>query len=125
MKNIDFRTLTERERWALEKMLAVEFRNHQRLEEQVSGLVLRQCDETLFEFAPMLEQATDLKPRIFAVPIECTYSDADGAVVYVDLFVDEQDALIELEVWKPDGSAVLTYFADADLLVKAANIDGG
>lgn len=123
MKITDYRPLSEREQRALKKMLAVECRDHHRLAEQISGLALRQRDETLFDLAPLSGRATDLQPKIFAVPIECIYHDEDGAIVYVDLFVDEHDALIELEVWKPDGSAVLTYFADADILVRVVDAD--
>lgn len=121
MKIADYRPLSDRERRAFREMLAVEFRDHQRLAEQISSLALRQRDETLFDLAPLSGRATDPRPKTFAVPIECTYHDEDGAIVYVDLFVDEHDALVELEVWKPDGSAVLTYFANADLSVRAAD----
>lgn len=121
----DRRPLTDCEQQALRKMLAVEFRNHQRLIEQVSGLGLRQRDETLFELAPLSSQSTDLRSKTFGVPVECTYRDEDGELVHVDLFVDEQDALAEIEVWKPDGSAVLTYFANADLDVAALKVDKG
>ncbi len=41
--------------------------------------------------------------------------------MFVWLFADEHDALVELEVWKPDGSAVITYFADADLSAKTVD----
>lgn len=118
MKITDYRPLSEREQQALREMLAVEFQDHHRLAKQISGLAIRQRDETLFDLAPLSGRATDLQPKTFAVPIECTYHDEDGAIVYADLFVDEHDALIELEVWKPDGSTVLTYFADADLSVR-------
>lgn len=123
MKIENYRPLSDREQRAFREMLEVEFRDHLRLVEQINGLALRRRDETLFDLAPLPGKATDPRPKAFAVPIECTYRDEDGAIVYVDLFVDEHDALIELEVWKPDGSTVLTYFADAVLLVRAVDLD--
>jgi hypothetical protein len=122
MKSSDFRPLSDRERQALRTMLAVEFRDHQRLAEQVSDLALRQRDETLFELAPTQGRLADSQPKTFAIPVESTYRDKDGEIVYVDLFVDEHDALVELEIWKPDGSDVETYFADAELSVKPADV---
>jgi hypothetical protein len=115
-----FRALTAQERSALETMLSVEFRNHQQLQMQVNDLALRPIDETLFELTPLSlpVEFSEKRTKKFGVPFECTYTDKDGAVVYVDLFVNEDDALVELEIWKPDGSAVQTYFADADLAVK-------
>ena len=115
-----FRALTDRERSALEAVLSVGFRDHQKLKMQVSDLALRSLDETLFELAPLAlsMQSERKKTKKFGVPVECTYADKDGAVVYVDLFVDDDNALVELEIWKPDGSTVQTYFADADLAIK-------
>lgn len=104
-------------------MLAVEFRDHRQLVDQVGGLALHRRDETLYELAPLAGRSASSKPKTFGVPVECTYRDKDGAIVYVDLFVDEQDNLAELEVWKPDGGKVLTYFADAELSVKKAEVD--
>lgn len=119
------RPLSVKEQQALRKMLAVEFRNHRKLLDQVNDLALRQSDETLFELMPLSSQSAALSSKTFGVPVECTYRDEDGKRVHVDLFVNEQDALAEIEVWKPDGSAVLTYFADADLTVTALKIDKG
>lgn len=119
-----FRALTLLERSALGTMLSVEFRDHEKLKLQLSGLALRPLDETLFELAPLsppVRQA-EKKTRKFGVPVECTYTDADNAIVYVDLFVNEDDMLVELEIWKPDGSPVQTYFADADLVVKVLSV---
>jgi hypothetical protein len=56
------------------------------------------------------------------VPVEGAYRDEDGAIVW--LFADERNALVEIEIWKPDGSAVTTYFADADLTVKVLTVQG-
>lgn len=122
--NSAFRTLTEQEHKAFEMMLAVAFGEHQRLKGQVFGLFLRPIYETVFELAPQrLETRPALNSvRKFALPIECTYADKDGAIVYVDLFVDECDALVELELWKPDGRTVQTYFADADLVVELQSV---
>src|SRR5215211_6922559 len=122
MTNSDFRPLSDGEQRALRTMLAVEFRDHRRLAEQVGDLALHQRDETLFEFAHVSGRSASSQPKTFGVPVECTYRDKDGAIVYVDLFVDEQDNLAELEVWKPDGGKVITYFADAELSVKKAEI---
>jgi len=101
-------------------MLAVEFPNRQRLEAQVAGLAVRECDETLYYLAPLSAQPVHRKTH--GVPVEGVYRDKDEAIVFVWLFADEHDALVELEVWKPDGSPVLTYFADADLSVKALDV---
>lgn len=117
----EFRSLTDRERQALRKMLAVEFPGHQSLEMQVDGLALRQRDETLFDLAPLSKQPGELRPKTFGVPVEGTYRDKDESIVLVWLFADEHDALVELEVWKPDGSAVIIYFADAELSAKAVD----
>lgn len=115
-----FRALTVRERSALETMLSVEFRDHQKLKMQVNDLALRPIDETLYELAPLSSSVRlgEKKTKKFGVPVECTYTDKDDAIVYVDLFVNEDDVLVELEIWKPDGSTVQAYFADADLAVK-------
>jgi hypothetical protein len=117
----DFRPLTDREQQALRKMLAVEFPDHQSLESQVGGLALRECDETLYYLAPLSAQPDKVHRKTHGVPVEGVYRDKDGAIVFVWLFADEHDALVELEVWKPDGSAVITYFADADLSAKAVD----
>jgi hypothetical protein len=114
-----FRALTLCERKALESMLSVEFRDHQKLRMQLVDLAVRSVDETLFELTPLsLLPDTGRKTKKFGVPVQCTYADKDGAIVYVDLFVNQDDALAELEIWKPDGSPVQTYFADADLKIE-------
>lgn len=110
-----FRPLTDREQQALRKMLAVEFPDHKRLEGQVAGLALRKCDETLYYLAPLSVQPSEEHRKTHGVPVEGVYRDKDAAIVFVWLFADEHDALAEIEVWKPDGSPVLTYFADAEL----------
>jgi hypothetical protein len=117
-----FRPLTDQEQQALRKMLAVEFPGNQSLEAQVDRLALRQCDETLYYLAPLSGQPDKVHRETHGVPVEGVYQDRDGAIVFVWLFANERDALVELEVWKPDGSAVLTYFAEADLSAKA--LDG-
>ena len=122
--NTTFRALTVREQSALETMLSVEFQDHQKLKIQISGLALRSLDETLFELASLSSptQSWERRMKKFGVPIQCTYIDNDGAVVYVDLFKNEHDELVELEIWKPDGSDVKTYFADATLTVKVTSV---
>lgn len=115
----DFRPLTDQEQRALERLLAVEFPGRQGLEPQVRSLAVRQRDETLFEFASLSEPRTALPRRTYGVPIEGTYLDRDGAQVFLFLFTDEQGALVELEVWKPDGTALLTSFSDAEFSVRA------
>lgn len=116
-----YRPLTDREQGALRKMLAVEFPGHQSLEAQVSGLSIQKCDETLYCLAPLSTEPGGVHRKTHGVPIEGVYRDKDDAIVFVWLFADEHDALIELEVWKPDGSAVLTYFADADLSARVVD----
>src|SRR5688572_15513809 len=103
-----FRPLTDREQQALRKMLAVEFPGHQGLEAQVGDLAIRKLDETLYYFAPLSAQSDKVHRKTHGVPVEGVYRDKDEAIVFVWLFADEHDALLELEVWKPDGSAVLT-----------------
>lgn len=122
--NTGFRLLTDREQQALQKMLAVEFPNHQVLEAQLDGLTLRECDETLYYLAPFSAQLDEIRMnrKTFGVPVEGAYRDEDGAIVFVWLFSDEHNALVELEIWKPDGSAVITYFADANLAVKVLEV---
>lgn len=114
-----FRVLTNQEIAALKVILSVEFRDHEKLQSQVNDLSIKPIDETLFEFAPIATESKSKAQKKLGVPVECTYKDKDGAIVYVDLFVDERDNLAELEIWKPDGSAVEIYFADANLLVKS------
>jgi hypothetical protein len=115
-----FRALTESERNALERILSIKFRDLQQLRMQVNNLGLRPINELLFEFAslPVLTGSSEKRTRTFGVPVECTYIDKDGAVVYVDLFINDNDELVELEIWKPDGSVVQTYFAEAVLAIK-------
>lgn len=112
--------MTYREQQALRKMLAVEFPNHQVLEAQLDVLGLRECDETLYYLAPLSIQVDEVSKnrKTFGLPVEGAYRDVDGAIVFVWLFADEHNALVEIEIWKPDGSGVTTYFADADLTVK-------
>lgn len=114
-----FRALTNQEITALKVILSAEFREHEKLQSQVNDLSIKSIDETLFEFASIAAESKNKAQRKFGVPVECTYKDKDGAIVYVDLFVDERDNLAELEIWKPDGSVIEIYFADADLLVKS------
>ena len=118
-----YRPLTDREQGVLRKMLAVEFPGHQSLEAQVSSLSIQKLDETLYCLAPLSTEPSETHRKTHGVPIEGVYRDKDDAIVFVWLFTDEHDALIELEVWKPDGSAVLTYFADADLLVRRVDTE--
>lgn len=115
-----FRPLTGEEQRALEVMLSLDFRGHQSLKMQVCDLALRPIDENLFELALLSSPlgGETMGGKKFGVPVECTYTDKDGAVVYVDLFVNEGDVLVELKIWKPDGSAVQTYFAEAELTIK-------
>ncbi len=115
----DFRPLTVQERRALQRLLAVEFPGRQGLELQVCSLAVRKRDETLFEFSSLSEPRSALPRRTYGVPIEGTYVDHDGAQVFLFLFTDEQGALVELEVWKPDGTALLTNFYDAEFSVRA------
>jgi hypothetical protein len=114
-----FRVLTNQEMTALKVILSVEFRDHEKLQSQVNDLSMKSVDENLFEFASIAAGSKSKIQKKFGVPVECTYKDKDGAIVYVDLFVNECDNLAELEIWKPDGSAIETYFADADLSVKS------
>lgn len=118
--NKGFRLLTDQERQALKKMLAVDFQNHQVFEAQLDGLSLQKCDETLYYLAPRCAQLDEgsMSRKTHGIPVEGAYRDEDGAIVFVWLFADENNALVELEVWKPDGSAVMTYFADAALTAK-------
>lgn len=118
MSESDFRPLTDRELQALRRMLAVPFEGRVNFTRQVDGLQLRERDQTLFELLPAGTEGQRPGNATFGVPIECTYRDQDGAVVYVDLFADQDGSLAELELWKPDGTAVVIYFADADLIVK-------
>lgn len=116
----NFRVLTTEEQIALKAILSVEFQDHLELKNQVSGLALRSIDETLFELAPLINPHEFCrKQKTFPIPVESTYKDRDNAIVYVDLFVNENNKLMELEIWKPDGKPVQTYFAHATLFIKA------
>lgn len=99
-------------------MLAIAFPGNQQLTEQIANLTLQKCDETLYYLAPVGAQSGEVHRKVHGVPVEGVYRDKDDATVFVWLFADEHNGLAEIEVWKPDGTPVLTYFAVADLSVR-------
>lgn len=111
-----FRLLTVSEKDAVRKILASEPENREFLLKKIPGLLIREVDETLYEFSSDKIPIMGSK-RTFGLPVECTYKDVDGMIVFVDLFVDEGGRLAELEVWKPSGGKISTYFSDAELAV--------
>ncbi len=85
------------------------------------GAVVDEATIPLHCLAPVSTEPGKVHRKTHGVPIEGVYRDKDDAIVFVWLFADEHDAPIEPEVWKPDGSAVLTYFADADLSARVVD----
>jgi hypothetical protein len=117
--NADFRVLADNERQALKKILDAEFSGREQMVAQIDRIGMRRDDETLYRFAPFaLSQSLDVVQQTHGVPVEASYQDEDGAIVFVWLFANEQNELAELEVWKPNGSEVIKYFADAELSIR-------
>lgn len=113
----NYRPLSNQEKAALRLILSPNFRHAEKIRAQLTELSLCVVDEVLFYLLP--KGCSNERPcRSFGLPVECTYTDDDNQMVYIDLFVDQDNNLSELEIWKPEGSSVTTYFANADLSIR-------
>jgi hypothetical protein len=120
MNSEQYRPLSSLEQKAIAAMLGVDFPGRTELLGQVSDLLISMMDEGLYKLSSA--SAGNVGLKTFPLPIECTYLDEDGAIVYVDLFVDEHEKLAELELWRPDGKPILLNFAQASLSIKPAEV---
>ena len=113
-----YRRITEKEREVFLRILSVDFHGKENLVAQLDELEIFPLDEVLYKLSVSGGESKNMKKKTFGLPVEAMYLDQDGVVVYVDLFVDENDILSELEIWKSDGSPVITQFTDAELSVR-------
>jgi len=58
--------------------------------------------------------------RFGSSPAECHFHDSDGVIVSASLYLDEQGAPYEVDVWKVDFSPLLKWPARADLIAGSA-----
>jgi hypothetical protein len=68
-----------------------------------------------FAFAPL-----GTGRRFGSSPAECHFRDSDGVIVSASLYLDEQGAPYEVDVWKVDFSPLLKWPARADLIAGPA-----
>lgn len=102
----NFRPLTLAERQLLDALLAPVFPGRDQLLEQVSACRVRPADDDgcLAFSVPAGLIASDVKYR---VPTEAEYVDSDGSTVHLLLHVAE-GRLFELEMWKENGTRILS-----------------
>jgi hypothetical protein len=109
-----YRAVDEWERGLVERLLQESFPGAAELRAQFQGARARTIDdEGSLEFESQTGDAAPVRRRI---PIEAEATDTDGVVVHFLVHVVD-GRLRELEIFKEDGSAVVTQFRPSDLTI--------
>lgn len=118
---VPLRPLARKEAAVLRTLLSQPFDGRVELAEQVAGLRVGALDEQ--GSLRLRTSGGSLSAGAYRVPVEASYTDADGVVAHVLLHV-LNGRLHELEVYREDGGQVLTSAAQAgDLRAHTTSVE--
>lgn len=112
----NIRKLTHQEEHLLDELI---FRSTQNIQcDWKDGLLVSSlCDGGMGSLALFPRNTLDEKRHFGSQVSECQFKDSDGVLVIASLYLDEKDRLFELDLWKVDGSKLISipsHFEDVE-----------